>query len=125
MFGTISEAKRGLIKVCASGLSIQMKVTCQSLEICAQPDCEVEEYIKKHLMEGDEFSADKFYDAVDTLGDAELIGLLKYLDDVDMCLWLVYGESSRYEDVFIEDEKFYANLIENGVIRSFMDLINY
>lgn len=122
---TISQEKREFIKKCAEGLNVKMSISFQSLEISISPDCDQEEYIKKHILKGTKFSVYKFCEAVDSLPDEELTKLLEYFDSVDMVLWDVFEEACIYDYDLTFNEMFYAKLIKEGEIHSFRDLINY
>lgn len=121
----ISGLKRSFLKKCVGGLDIKMTLSCQSLEIFLNPECEQEEYIKKHLLDGKEFSVYKFCEAVDTLGHEELGKLLDYFDSIDMVLCDVFHEASLYDNDLTFDDRFYAHLIEEGDVYTFRDLIKY
>lgn len=121
----ISQVKRSFLKKCAGGLYVKMEMCFQSLEIFLNPECEQEEYIKKHLLQGKEFSEYKFCEAVDTLPPGELGNLLDYFDSVDMVLHDVFDEASISHEDLTYDEGYYAFLIEEGTIHTFRDLLDY
>lgn len=121
----ISGVKRSFLKKCAEGLDVKMTMSFQSMEIFLNPECEQEEYIKKHLLQGKEFSVYKFCEAVDTLGHEDLGKLLDYFDSVDVVLHDVFEEASLYDYDVTFDERFYAYLIEEGTIHTFRDLLDY
>ena len=117
--------KKSFLKKCGGGLYVKMEMCFQSMEIFINPECAEEEYIKKHLLHGKEFSVYKFCEAVDTLPLDELGKLLDYFDSVDMVLHDVYDEASLSHEDLTEDEGFYAFLIEEGTIHTFRDLLEY
>jgi hypothetical protein len=123
---SLSNEKKEFLKKIGGGLRVLMDCSCKADEIGAAPECSIEEFIRDNLITHNTsrycFSESKFDTTVDVSHDEDLIKLLKYFDDIDMCMKRVYYEASL--SMSDEDKKF-ASLIDNGDLITFEDLLNH
>ena len=130
----ITSSKKEFLKNISGGIRVLMATTYQADELAADQCDEIEEYIAKHLLVIKEsaigverawFSERKFDKFVDTADDETIKDLLLYLDNIDMCLYRVFEEASLDPDEFSQNEKVFAELINDDELHSFEDFINY
>ena len=123
---SLTNEKKQFLKKIGGGLHVLMNCSYKADEIGVDPQCPIEEFIRDNLITHNTsrycFSEAKFDTTVDIIQDEDLIKLLKYFDDIDMCMKRVYYEASL--SMSDEDKKF-ASLIDNGDLITFEDLLNH
>ena len=102
---------------CAEGLNVLM--------ISSEKPMNSKCHLDEHLLDGSELFVYKFCEAVDSLRDEDLTKLLEYFDSINISLCDVLDEACIYDYELTFDEMFYAHLIKENAIHSFIDLINY
>lgn len=112
----IKQTKKEFIKKISQGIHSLMATTYTADDIAINPECEIEEYIKKHLLDyeigGAWFSEDKFDTFMDTESDELITELLSHINNLDITLWRVLETASLHPDDFTEEETKWVEMIE-------------
>lgn len=111
----ITQTKKEFIKKISQGIHSLMATTYTADDIAMNPECEIEEYISKHLLDRDIgrawFSENKFYTFMDTESDEIITDLLCHINNLDITLWRVVDTASVHPDDFTEEEKEFVEMI--------------
>ena len=110
-------SKKNFLHFLGGGLRVLLVCSYKGDDIYLNASCAVEEFIRDRLMTDGSFCESKFSRFVDSGCDEDVLKVLMYFDDIDMCIQRVYYESSLPMD------DAYASLIENGTIMTFEDFI--
>jgi len=117
----IMQAKKEFVKKISQGIHSLMATTYTADDISIDPECEIEEYIKKHLLEhensaiGEErawFSEEKFDTFMDTESDELITELLCHINNLDITLWRSLDTASLHPRDLTEEETKWAEMIE-------------
>ena len=131
---TITLSKKEFLKKISGGIRVLMAISYTADELAIHQCDEIEEYIAEHLLVIKEsaigikrawFSESKFDKFIDTADDKTVKDLLLYLDNIDLCLYRVFEEASLHPDDFSQNEKIFAELINDDGLHSFKDFIDY
>jgi hypothetical protein len=120
---SISPNKKDFLCYIAGGLSTLMNCSMRSDEIYTSQDDDIEIYIKDNILKGSSFCEDRFCEAMDTIDDGTLKGLLKYFDDRDMDISQVYIESCLIPSDLPEKLQSFTESIDYKEIQTFADFL--
>lgn len=114
----IKQAKKEFIKKISQGIHSLMATTYTADDIAINPECEIEEYIQKHLLDheigGAWFSENKFDTFMDNESDELITELLCHINNLDITLWRVLETASVHPDDFTEEEKKWVGIISEN-----------
>ena len=122
--------KRTFIKKVAHGVCDLMEQLGCVKQIGAEPQNEMEKFIKKQLFSLNqdgtyEFSSGKFKMAVDVLDSKNLTSLLLYFDHIGVTLSRAYTLASPNPLMFTRDDRKIVKMINNEDIVTFYHLISF
>lgn len=131
---SLNKEKREFLKKLSGGLHVLMTCSYKADDIAIEAMCPIEQFIRDNLITRNTsltnascywFSEAKFDAMVDLMPDEELIGLLRYFDDIDMYMKRVYYEAQLPRRTLSSEDFKFALLIDNGELVNFEDFINY
>jgi hypothetical protein len=117
--------KRAFVKKVAHGIRDLMEYLKCGDQIAAEPQGDVEKFIKKHMFSQNEFSVGKFRMALDMLDLNTISAVLIHLDNLGITIDRAFTLSSPNPLLYTNYDQEFVKLINDGDIKTFYHFLSY